>query len=503
MERRAFVKSLAAVGISSALPLSALASVGKTTGVNIQTLFNSALTSQPELIGYAGVENNFSPKQLKIEGKLPVDLQGMFVKNGPARHERGDIRYQHLFEGDGMLQQFVIADGKITHQGRFVETPKYKKEQDANQFLYSGADTRLSNSLPISSADVINTANTNVIPVNNELWALWEAGSATAVDKDTLAYKEQVNLGEGSAYGNKLKGLPFSAHPKIDPNGDIWNFGLHPSGHIVVYHLNSKGSLKKFNMVKSGYKGGMLHDFVITQDYVLLILPSLVRDRSKHGLFGSITMDANLPMRVLVLDKNTLTTTKEYELPPGFAFHFGNAWQDAQGSIHFDASLYQSIGILHELSDLMSGKRIPEPTHGYTTLFSLHKNGSVSQKAFDAISEFPRVCPHLTGLQNRYLFHVSSGKDKLWNNELVAIDLKKDKVNKFAFGDDYMVEEHIPICPTNEEGKGYLIGVSLHVPSKRSCLNVFDMANVTQGPIARAWLPYHLPLGFHGNFISA
>ena len=503
MERRDFVKSLAAVGLSSALPMSALASVGKTTGVNVQALFNDALASQPELIGYAGVDGNFAPKQLTVEGKIPADLQGMFVKNGPGKHERADIRYRHLFEGDGMLQQFTIADGKVTHQGRFVETPKYVKEQQADRFLYSGADTRIEGGLPISSADVINTANTNVIPVNNELWALWEAGSATAVDSGDLAFKRQVNLGEGSAYGNKLKGLPFSAHPKIDPNGDIWNFGLHPSGHIVVYHLNPKGKLQKFNMIRSGYKGGMLHDFVITQDYVLLVLPSLVRDKTKQGYFSSITMDSQLPMRVLVLDKNTLTTTKEYELPPSFAFHFGNAWQDAKGNIMFDASLYQSIGILHELSDLMSGKRIAEPTHGYTTIFTLHKNGGVSQHAYDDISEFPRVCAHLTGLQNRYLFHVSSGKDKLWNNELVAIDLKTDNVSKFAFGNDYMIEEHIPICPTNEEGKGYLIGVALHVPSKSSCLNVFDMSRVQDGPMARAWLPHHLPLGFHGNFLAS
>lgn len=503
MERRTFLQSLAAVGITSALPLSALASKGSATAVDIKTLFNQALASQPELIGYHSVETNFTRTELTIEGKLPEDLTGMFVKNGPAKHERADMRYRHLFEGDGMVQQFVLAEGKIHHQGRFVETPKYKQEQSAGKFLYSGADTRIANSLPVNNPDQINTANTNVIPVNGELWALWEAGSATAIDANTLAFKQQVNLGEGNQYGDKLKSVPFSAHPKVDTNGDIFNFGLNPSGHVVLYHLAANGKLKKLNMIATGYKGGMLHDFLITKDYILLILPSLVRDRAKRGLFNSIRMDEKLPMKVLVVDKNTLTLQKQYELPTGFAFHFGNAWQDGLGNIHFDASLYQNIDILHELADVMSGNTRAKPSHGYTTLFTLYKNGTVTQQAFTDVSEFPRACEHLTGRENRYLFHISCQANKFWNNELVAIDLKTERTTKYRYGDDFVIEEHIPICPTNEEGKGYLMGTALHIPSKRTCLNIFQMNNIEQGPITRAWLPYHLPLGFHGNFVRA
>ena len=73
--------------------------------------------------------------------------------------------------------------------------------------------------------DVINTANTNIIPVGNDLWALWEGGSATVLSADSLHTKHLVNLGVGSKYGDKLKGLNFSAHLKIEANGDIWNFG--------------------------------------------------------------------------------------------------------------------------------------------------------------------------------------------------------------------------------------------------------------------------------------
>ena len=53
------------------------------------------------------------------------------------------------------------------------------------------------------------------------------------------------------------------------------------------------------------------------------------------------------------------------------------------------------------------------------------------------------------------------------------------------------------------EGKGYLVGTALHIPSKRTCVNIFKVGKLSDGPICRAWLPHHLPLGFHGNFITA
>jgi len=37
---------------------------------------------------------------------------------------------------------------------------------------------------------------------------------------------------------------------------------------------------------------------------------------------------------------------------------------------------------------------------------------------------------------------------------------------------------------------------------RQTTLAVFDAAAVDAGPIARARLPYGLPLGLHGNFVA-
>jgi len=511
MQRRQLLKSIVSLGAGALIlnsPFKALASTKESQHiVNYKALFNQALSNSPELIGFANVAENFPPQVLSVEGKIPTDISGTFYRNGPAKHERSEQRYRHLFEGDGMLQRFTFADGKIVHQGKFINTPKYQKEQQAQQFLYAGPDTPIQASLPVSHSGMINTANTNIIAVGEDLWALWEAGSPTKIDTDSLEYRNQVILGEGSKYNKTLQGLPFSAHPKIEANGDIWNFGLNPSGHIVLYHLAPNGKVNNVGIVNARYHGGMLHDFLMTEKHLLLILPSLKNghsaDRNKQGFFSAIVFDENLPMRILVIDKSNLMLKKEYELPAGFAFHYGNAWEDNDGTIRFDASLYPDVDVLHNLSNMMKGETNIAHTNAQTAFFTLKPNGSASHVLLDTTSEFPKVCNHIVGLKNERLYHLSSTHDSLWSDTVCELNINTGKLASYDFGKGFLVEEHITICPQKKEGTGYLIGTALHVPSKRTCVNIFNVENISAGPVARAWLSHHLPLGFHGSFKSA
>jgi len=512
MHRRQILKSLSMLGASSILLKPSLVHAFQTQKpasniVNVKALFNQALAQKPSLIGFTNTEKNFDFKTLSIEGKLPNDLLGWFYRNGPAKHERQDIRYQHLFEGDGMIQEFAIFDGKVHHRGKFIDTPKFEKEQAAKRFLYSGPDTKLANSFPVSSADTINTANTNVIAVGGDLWALWEAGSPSQIDTENLAFKQHVSLGENSRYGKTLKGLPFSAHPKVESNGEIWNFGLDRTGSVIVYHLSATGRAKNVGIVNARYSGGILHDFLVTQKHVLLILPSLIRKSAdttdEHGYFNQITYSDAQAMRVIVVNKSDLTIKREYELASGFAFHFGNAWETTDGTIHFDASMYPNADIVQALGNVMRGHQSAAHPNAQTTLFTLYPSGKTAQTNLAINSEFPRICSHLVGKRNNMVYFLSSRDSAIWSDSVCAINTDTGKIDQYDFGESYLVEEHIPICPQFKEGTGYLIGTALHVPTGRTCLNVFSANNLAVGPIARAWLPYHLPLGFHGNFKAA
>lgn len=323
------------------------------------------------------------------------------------------------------------------------------------------------------------------------------------LDAKSLDSKGFIDLGKNSKYAGKLKGMAFSAHPKVSPNGDIWSIGYSYTGHVVLYHINAKGITQNVSMIKTDFRAGMLHDFLITDKHILLILPSLVADRSKGGLFGSISYDNTKPMDVLVIDKQSLTLKKRFEIDAGFAFHYGNAWEEKDGTIHFDASLYENSEVLAYLSNLMKGQIVQEPFSARTVLFTLKPNGTFSRVNMKGESEFPRVHDKLAGMRTDWLYSVGSVNTDLWSDAVTALNTATGEKQQFVYGDDFLVEEHIVVSKSCKETDGYLLGTATHVPSKRTCLNIFKLGKINDGPVCRAWLPYHLPIGFHGNFMYA
>lgn len=101
--------------------------------------------------------------------------------------------------------------------------------------------------------------------------ALWEGGSALEVDPETLAAGRFVNWRED------LAGLPFSAHPKRDAHGTVWNVGclVHPRPMLLFYRIDPTGRLADFNHLQI-VPLGMVHDFIVTERHLVLLLPPFV-----------------------------------------------------------------------------------------------------------------------------------------------------------------------------------------------------------------------------------
>ena len=53
------------------------------------------------------------------------------------------------------------------------------------------------------------------------------------------------------------------------------------------------------------------------------------------------------------------------------------------------------------------------------------------------------------------------------------------------------------------EDDGWLVGTFLDYVGGLTGIAVFDTGRVADGPVARAWLEYPLPLAFHGEFSPA
>jgi carotenoid cleavage dioxygenase len=497
MQRRQFLKA--------GLGLAALGATGfaRADAHTTYERFHAALARDPGLSVYANLEGNQQGLAV-VEGRMPDELQGTFFRNGPGRFELGGERYHHWFDGDGYAQAWRIGAGTVAHQGRFVETRKFLDESAAGQFLYPAFGTNIARK-GFRDNDSLNTANTNLLPFNDRLYALWEGGSATEIDPDTLA---TVGI---HTWRDDLAAMPFSAHPKIEPDGTLWNFGALPGGDkVALYRIGARGDVRQAGVVEIPQLA-LLHDFAVSAHHLIFVVPpydvSLDADLSlaeRHVWAGS-TRGA----RVVVVAKDTLAIRRVYELPPQMVFHFGNAWDEAGGAVtHFDL-------VLHDGDMLAVGSRVMEgeregnrPASHVATRISLdHATGGVRTARLLDGAEFPRVMPHVVARRHGRLAMLSSDARNaaLVLDTVNLVDTDSGRADSWRFGAGWRAEEHVlvPRRGARRETDGWLVGVAQDTTTNTSALTVFDAARVHAGPVALARLPYRTPHCFHGNFLAA
>ena len=82
---------------------------------------NGAWTPQFEEVDAADLE--------VIEGAIPTDIDGIYVRNteNPVQQPLG--RY-HPFDGDGMIHTISFKDGHADYRNRFVRTRCFEAEQE-------------------------------------------------------------------------------------------------------------------------------------------------------------------------------------------------------------------------------------------------------------------------------------------------------------------------------------------------------------------------------------
>jgi len=468
---------------------------------DIYEAFQAAAETQPWTRGLANpISSRLETPIVPIEGQWPQEMAGVFYRNGPAQHERAGERYAHWFDGDGMIQSYQIGDGTVAHLGRMIETPKYKAEEMAGRFLRPAFGTAVDLQAGVRSADDINVANISVLPMHDELLALWEGGSATSMDLDTLATNGR------KIWSAETNGLPFSAHCKTDPDGTIWNFGTSNfSGQLVVYHISPTGQLLNVKL-HALEPNGMVHDFIVTERHLIVLVPPLRLDQPQSTFIDAFSWQGNEPSAGLVFDKETLSLQRRFELEGDFHFHFGNAWEEADGTLMFDYCASNDASFVKQNAQgLMRGSYDPAgdaPTHHYQVTVS--PNGTGVRELIGENAEFPRMDPRLVGLRNRFIYSVwrHESSESPFHHGIAKVDLTRGTRQTFDYGSTIAAEEHvfIPRPGGMDDQDGWLLGTTLNMENGTTSLNVFNASHIADGPIASARLPYATPLGFHGAF---
>lgn len=501
MQRRDFLRTGfqlgAAIGTASAWPAFALAPEGKA--------FDDAIAHQAWLKPFKGVTDaDLRCHALTLSGRWPAEFRGRFYRNGPALNERDGQRYHHWFAGDGMVQQFSFSGGAkpaVRHLGRLVRTPKLLAEQKAGKFLFNAYGSHIEGDEPTQGPDTFNVANTNAIEHAGKVLAMWEGGSAFALSPDDLSTLGPVTWQEGLAQ------MPFSAHPKLDARGNLWNFGS-AGANLVVWHVDPTGALVKAQIGETPYPGGMAHDAALTERHIVLPLPPVKLHFGEDVASGkAFTYEPNEPLRILVMRKDDITQRRVFELPPQMVFHVGNAHERADGSIalSFVASKTPEF-VMRGASALLAGH--PASFGGSSTQLAVldMRTGRARVESMDDIVEFPRVHPLRNGLPTRWLLTAATwggtATQPKWFHGLQLRNLETGRVQRHDYGADTVVEEHIvvPRPGGRDELDAWLLGTTFDIARGVTRVNLLDARRIADGPVAQATLPYWLPYGFHGNF---
>lgn len=447
---------------------------------------------------------------LKVEGEIPATLNGTLFRTAPGESERFGVGFNHLFDGDAFLTAWNFQNGRVSLRARFLPTPQRLVEQKSGKMIYSEFGTNP----PNSSKGGKNQPSVNIIEWNGKLLGLSEGGLPTIINPKTFDYEGENDFG-----GVIPKNLGFTAHPRIDPKtGDLfaWGFEKGDAGAVHIFHIERQTG--KANLLYKISPDGffMVHDALLTENYFILIIPPMKYDMSALMMGDVSTMGEAVkyfesePTKLYAFPRNNQNGTAkpiEITLPSQIVFHYGNAFETADGKIVFE-TIWGKDGQLLKVLD--NWKREKFSDAGLKDLLSqtlqrvtvdLKSKKLVSTVDLGQKVEFPRFDARLTGQKSQFLYATERGYNE--NAAIVRFDLKSGQMMKANAGTTRTFGEpvFVPTTAALNEERGIILAQGYDAVRNESFMEIRDAQTLEFA--ARIWANgQHFPLGFHGNFYA-
>ncbi len=232
----------------------------------------------------APVREERTETDLKVTGTLPPHLDGRYLRIGPNPVVDPGDRY-HWFLGDGMVHGVRIADGQaLWYRNRYVRSP--------------AVATALGEPAPGPAWPVRDfAANTNVVQHAGRTFALVESGPPPYELTEELDTVGPTDLDGTLRMGSLPAG--YTAHPHEDPDtGELHAVSYNwLRGNRVDYTvLGTDGRVVRTVPVEVG-GSPMMHDFALTEHYVVLYDLPVVFDRAQ--VLRTVPRAMRVPMRLM------------------------------------------------------------------------------------------------------------------------------------------------------------------------------------------------------------
>src|ERR1700752_3370192 len=253
------------------------------------TLFGTGEYFQRD--NYAPVTDELTEFDLPVEGAIPAELDGWYLRNGPNPRQAT----AHWFTGDGMIHGVRIEGGRAAwYRNRWVRTDSFKEDFP----LYNADGTRN-----------LRAAKANTHVVNH-------AGKTLALIESSLPYEISNDLETLGAYdfgyGNIFQ--PHVSYHRADANRE-----LTINRPLEVPALT------------------MMHDFALTAEHVVFMDLPIV-----FNLDIAIKGNGDMPYRwsddygarlgVMRRD-DPFGPVRWFDIDPCYVFHVANAYESGDSVV--------------------------------------------------------------------------------------------------------------------------------------------------------------------------
>ncbi|XP_060963184.1 carotenoid 9,10(9',10')-cleavage dioxygenase 1 [Cannabis sativa] len=483
-----------------------------------------------------------------IQGNIPNNFpQGVYIRNGPNPLHGGLKSTKSIFgksnhiwvEGEGMLHALYFTKvlklddeyyWSVNYNNRHVKTETFTLEKLRNKpsFLPAiGGD-----SLAVLSAYLLNLmrfgkvnkyiSNTNVFEHCGKVYSIAENHMPQEIDIFTLQTLAHWHL---SPTWNR----PFTSHPKrVACSGELVTIGIAPTKPYVEIGVISADGKKLIHRADLKLKRcPICHDIGITKRYNLIMDIPLTIDIMRLVRGGPlIKYDKDEYARIGVMPRyGDADSIKWFEVEPNCTMHFFNCFEDGDDEI--------VVWGCRALDSIISStqEQIDTPTtnannsyHDSPYEWRLNmKNGIIKEKKLTLDSEYsmdyPTINENYIGLKNKFGYaqvvdpisattsnnllkycgiaklHFEDGESK----EMVKIEYHMFEKNTFCSGATFVSNDKKECV---DEDDGWIITFVHNEDTNISQVLLIDSKNFSSEPVAKITLPYRVPYGFHGTFVS-
>ena len=511
LDRRSFIT--AALGTAAGLGAAALPAGAS---VAAQAASSSSDLAKPPA-GGPGSGGQFSLlraevtiNDCEVEGTLPKDLDGGFFATGP------DPQYPRLpgnimFDGEGHVRVFRIKNGRVDYRTRYARGERYLAQDKAGRSLYPMYRNPYMDD-PSVRGKSRATGNTHVINHKNMILALKEDAAPIALDINTLETVDSIYT-----FGGQLPASqPFTAHPKVcSITGNLLAFGYEAEGFgsdvVSVFEIDKRSSKKLWETkIKVPYVG-MIHDFGVTERYVMFFCVPMtidVEQMKRGGIHWSWDRGGKTWFGYFRRGGDG-KDIKWFEGPTRSGTHTMGVFDDGK-KLYFDTEI--TAGNPFPFMPNKDGSppdfkgaesylhRISVPLNGKATRYDI-------EKLYPLSAPLPRQDDRYNTVPYRYGYAACPNPDQpraTANACYARMDLSNRSYQLWNAAPGISLAEPVfaPKSATAREGEGYLMGVAYHLDERLRCdLVILDAEHVAEGPIATVKLPVQCSPQVHGLWV--